>query len=76
MGSVRRECLGHVLVLSARHLQQLLKHYGAYFNRSPRHHGLDQQVPVPTPARRYTAGSRVVATPVLARLHHEYSVAA
>ena len=77
LGSVRRECLDHVLVLSTRHFQSVLDEYCFhYFNRSRAHQGLEQRVPVPGPRRVCGDVSRIVSIPVLGGLHHEYRAAA
>ena len=75
MGSVRRECLDHIMILSEAHLRRVLKAYVAYFNRSRPHQGIDQRVPDPenTPAGN---SGKVVSFPVLGGLHHEYRRAA
>ncbi len=48
MGSVRRECLDQVLIVSEAHLRQVLTAYIAYYNEARPHHGLDQRTPVPS----------------------------
>jgi putative transposase len=74
LGSVRRECLDHVLILHEKHLQRVLRTYVAYFNGARPHQGIQQQVPiaevnhVPSDQR----GNRITAIPVLGGLHHEY----
>ena len=66
-----------VLVLNTRHLQHVLEEYCFhYFNRSRPHQGLGQRVPVSGPQRVSSDVSRIVATPVLGGLHHEYRAAA
>lgn len=45
LGSVRRECLGHVIVLSERHMLEVLAEYVSYFNRARPHQGLNQNSP-------------------------------
>lgn len=72
LGSVRRECLDHVIVLGERHLQTVLLEYVAYFNASRPHQGLRQRVPVPSTATCSCDSGRVVALPVLGGLHHDY----
>src|SRR5918997_4778 len=47
LGSVRRECLDHVLVLGEAHLRRILTEYVGYFNRARPHQGINQQVPEP-----------------------------
>ena len=77
LGSARRECLDHIIVLSERHLLTTLGAYVRHFNGSRPHQGLDQRIPCPpsqVPKRR--DGARIVAVPVLGGLHHEYRWAA
>jgi transposase InsO family protein len=50
LGSVRRECLDHVIILGDRHLEEILTEYTAYFNRERPHQGLGQRLPVPAEA--------------------------
>ncbi len=74
LGSVRRECLDHILVVSETHLRRVLGEYVTYFNRSRPHQGINQQVPeeVDAPGNPVDDGGRVVAFPVLGGLHHTY----
>ena len=78
LGSVRRECLDHVLILSEQHLRRVLKEYAAYFNQARPHQGKGQQLPevpdviAPSGAHR----KKIVAFPVLGGLHHDYRMAA
>jgi putative transposase len=79
MGSVRRECLDHVLVLSEKHLGQvLLQDVDKYFNSARPHQGIRQQIPGQTgrPYRPTERGGQVVAIPILGGLHHDYRHAA
>lgn len=77
LGSIRRECLDHVLILSEAHLRRILTEYVAYFNRSRPHQGINQQVPEPGDTASPVSGrAHVVAFPVLGGLHHEYRKAA
>ena len=78
LGSVRRACLDHVLLLSERHLRRVLGEYVRYFNHGRPHQGLGQHVPhSPTPAGVSPLGDGpVVAVPILGGLHHEYRRAA
>ena len=73
LGSLRRECLDHVLVLDGHHFQRVVAEYVRYHNAARPHQGIHQQTPVP--AERPAAGN-IVALPVLAGLHHEYRRAA
>jgi len=45
IGSIRRECLNHVIVLNERHLQEILSSYFKYYNQDRTHCGLDKDVP-------------------------------
>lgn len=74
LGSVRRECLDHVLILSERHLLRVLRTYSAYFNAARPHQGLGQALPEPVVVARIasTVDTPVRAIPVLGGLHHDY----
>ena len=77
LGSVRRECLDHILILNERHLRGVLKEYAlSYFNEARPHQGIEQRVPVPSERKSYAPGAQVVALPILGGLHHDYRVAA
>jgi putative transposase len=74
LGSVRRECLDLLLILQERQLQRILYAYVDYFNRARPHQGIKQQIPDSAGTSRVTAqaGTKVVAVPILAGLHHYY----
>jgi len=74
LGSVRRACLDHLLILGEAHLRRALHAYVAYFNDARPHQGSDQQVPAGVAPAQGVAGSSgsIVATPVLGGLHHAY----
>ncbi len=78
LGSVRRECLDHLLVLGEAHLRRVLREYVAYFNTMRPHQGLQQRIPDPAAvcALRPEEGGPVRAVPVLGGLHHTYLRAA
>jgi putative transposase len=71
IGSVRRECLDHVIVFSATGLHRLLKVYCAYYERSRTHLSLNKDAPIPRPVAVPSDG-RVVAIPQVGGLHHHY----
>ena len=78
LGSVRRECLDHLLILHEQQLSRVLQAYVAYFNQARPHQGLQQQIPDP-PASARPAEARdgpILAVPVLGGLHHDYRRAA
>jgi len=76
LGSVRRECLDHLLVLGERHLARVLREYVAYFNRARPHQGLGQALPEPPAVEPGRRTGPVRAVPVLGGLHHTYHRAA
>jgi putative transposase len=71
IGSVRRECLDHVIVMSATGLQRLMRVYCTYYEQSRTHLSLNKDAPIP---RRVAVPSdgRVVAIPQVGGLHHRY----
>ena len=77
VGSLRRECLDHVLVIGVLQLMRILKEYTGYFNHSRPHQAIGQRIPEATqsPPREPKAG-KVIAFPVLNGLHHDYRLAA
>jgi putative transposase len=72
LGSVRRECLDHFLILSERHLYRVMKEYRRYFNRARPHQGIGQRIPCRPQQRGKSSGKQVVSCPVLGGLHHDY----
>jgi putative transposase len=79
LGSVRRECLDHVLVFGARHLHRVIGEYVQYFNNQRPHQGLGQHIPAvlpPVPVGQPPSSLRVCRQPVLGGLHHHYTLAA
>jgi putative transposase len=71
IGSVRRECLNHVLVLNERHLRRILIRYFAYYHRARTHLSLDKDAPDVRPAQLPAAGP-IVEIPEVGGLHHRY----
>jgi putative transposase len=69
IGSVRRECIDHVIVLGENHLRRILKLYFAYYNASRTHLALGKDAPLTRPVE--TTG-KVVALPQVGGLHHRY----
>ncbi len=77
LGSVRRECLDHILVLGEQQLYRVIREYEAYFNRAPPHQGIEQQIPEGSTSAPETQGkAKIIAFPVLNGLHHDYQLAA
>jgi len=78
LGSIRRECLDHLLIVSEGHLRRVLREYAGYCNHHRPHQALRQQVPdTPTGGTRPVEEcDRSCAIPVLGGLHHVYQRAA
>jgi len=78
IGSLRRECLDHILFINERQLHKLVKEYVLYFNRARPHQGIGQRLPVPIHEQSTITTERlqVAAKPVLGGLHHDYRRAA
>ena len=74
MGSLRRECLDHILIHDARHLERVTKEYTAYFNQERPHQGIEQQIPdqYDLPRSKPTRG-QVTSKSILGGLPHSYS---
>jgi putative transposase len=71
IGSVRRECLDHIIVLNALGLRTILKSYLAYYTNSRTHLSLDKDTPESRPVRSLDDGP-VMAMPEVGGLHHRY----
>jgi len=69
IGSIRRECLDHVVVFGERHLRHLLTAYQKYYNEVRTHLSLRKDAPV---RREVHRTGRIVPIPVLGGLHHQY----
>jgi putative transposase len=71
IGSLRRECLDHCLILSEAHLRRLLRAYGAYYNTTRPHQSLDHNSPQPRVIEPPPCGG-IIAIPQVGGLHHRY----
>jgi putative transposase len=71
IGSIRRECLNHVLVLGERHLRRILTRYFIYYHQARTHLALDKDAPNPRPIELPAAG-KIVEVPEVGGLHHRY----
>jgi transposase InsO family protein len=69
IGSIRRECLDHVVVFGERHLRHLLHSYQQYYNEVRTHLSLHTDAPLSRDVRSF---SRVLSVPLLGGLHHQY----
>ena len=73
IGSVRRECLDHILILNERHLKRIIGEYVDYFNHARPHQGIGQRIPDPLADNAFRVGDgQIFRRPVLGGLHHDY----
>jgi Integrase core domain len=70
IGSIRRECLDHIVVLGEVHLRQILQSYARYYNDIRTHRSLDKDAPVTRQIQRI--GS-IKSHAILGGLHHHYA---
>jgi putative transposase len=75
IGSIRRECLDHVIVLNDRHLRRILTDYFHYYHHARAHLSLDRNSPVARDVESPDRG-KVIAIPQVGGLHHRYRRAA
>jgi len=71
IGSIRRECLDHVIVVGERHLRRVLTGYFVYYHRARTHLSLQKDAPSPRRVQTLTEGD-VIAFPEVGGLHHRY----
>ena len=69
IGSIRRECVDHLVVLGETHLRRALRAYGRYYNDIRTHRSLDKDAPVSRPVHRTGA---ISSHAILGGLHHHY----
>jgi hypothetical protein len=70
IGTVRRDCLDHLLIFGERHLRRVLTEYSRYYNETRTHLGLGKDAPSGRAVQRI---GFIVAVPVLSGLHHRYA---
>ena len=71
IGSIRRECLDHVVVFNEHHLRRVLASYFQYYHKTRTHLSLDKDCPQTRPTYSSAAG-KVIAFPEIGGLHHRY----
>jgi transposase InsO family protein len=71
IGSIRRECLDHLVIFNERHLRRVMSSYVDHYQRTRTHLSLDKDCPDSRPIQHRSAG-RVVAIPKVGGLHHRY----
>ena len=72
IGSIRRDCLDHVIVLNEAHLHRILTEYFQYYHNCRPHLSLDRNSPTPRCIEPPSEG-KVVAIPQVGGLHHRYT---
>ena len=70
IGSIRRDCLDHVIVLGEAHLRRILKSYARYYNETRTHLALGKDAPVSRPVQRTGV---ISSCAILGGLHHHYA---
>ena len=70
IGSIRRECLDHVVVMGAAHLRRILRSYDAYYNQARTNRSLAKDCPILRPIKAF---GTIFSQPVLVGLHHQYA---
>ncbi len=71
IGSIRRECLDHVIVFNEKHLRRVLKAYFRYYHESRTHLGLEKDCPKSRPVEPIDLGP-IKSEPMVGGLHHRY----
>jgi transposase InsO family protein len=69
IGSIRRECLDHIIVLGEQHLRRILKSYADYYNSVRTHRSLHKDAPIFRPIHQT---GFIRSHPILGGLHHHY----
>ena len=69
IGSIRRECLDHVIIRGEAHLRRILRSYAMYYNSIRTHRSLDKDAPICRPVQR---SGVITSKPILGGLHHHY----
>jgi transposase InsO family protein len=67
IGSIRRECVDHIVVLGETHFRRVLKSYARYYNEMRTHRSLDKDAPLSRPVQRI---GRIMSRAILGGLHH------
>ena len=71
IGSIRRDCLDHVIIFNERHLRRVLSSYFPYHHDTRTHLSLGKDCPRPRPIQSSSAGN-IIAFPEVGGLHHRY----
>jgi transposase InsO family protein len=69
IGSIRRECVDHVVALGEQHLREVVKSYASYYNAVRTHRSLAKDAPLTRPLQRI---GRIASHALVGGLHHQY----
>src|SRR6266404_9666575 len=69
IGSIRRECVDHIVVLGEMHLRRVLKSYARYYNETRTHRSLDKDATISRPVQR---DGSIMSHALIGGLHHHY----
>ena len=69
IGSIRRECLDHLVVFGEAHLRRIVTGYVSYYNEARTHLALNKDAPIHRPIHRI---GRIIPVRILGGLHHQY----
>jgi transposase InsO family protein len=69
IGSIRRECLDHIVVLGEAHLRRILAAYAGYYNEVRTHLSLAKDAPLRRPVQRF---GEIAVRPILGSLQYQY----
>ena len=69
IGTIRRECVDHIVALGEQHLRRFVKSYASYYSTARTHHSLEKDAPVSRPVQRI---GRIVSHAPVGGLHHQY----
>ena len=70
IGSIRRECVDHIIVLGEAHMRRILRSYARYYNGVRTHRSLNKDAPVTRPVQRVGV---ISSRAILGGLHHHYA---
>jgi transposase InsO family protein len=70
IGSIRRECVDHLVVFGEQHLRRVLRSYAVYYNEARTHRSLNKDAPLSRPVQPI---GRIVSRTLVGGLHHRYA---
>jgi len=70
IGSIRRECIDHMIILGEAHLRRIMSLYTSYYNHARTHLALGKDAPL---GRSMQSFGQIIAEPMVAGLHHRYA---